>query len=63
MHQRQAGTYGRRFYFGKSNLHLPQVPDELKNAPGIGLVPPEFDDMEGSEVETVQTIRAEHSPR
>lgn len=53
MHQRQAGSYARRFHYGKQNLVRPFVHDltAIGLEPGIGLIPPEFDDLDGGEIE------------
>ena len=60
MHQRQAGSYARRFYFGK------QVPirdlREFDVGPGIGLIPPEFDDLRGGELEESEQLRSSLIP-
>lgn len=50
MHQRQAGSYARRFVFGKNQIAHVDL-DRYCAEPGIGLVPPEFDDLEGAEIE------------
>lgn len=59
MHQREAGTYARPFFYGKKRLHLTQVLENLRTEPGIGMVPPEFDDLDGGEHEAVEELRIE----
>lgn len=63
MHQRQASTYGRKFFYGK-NRTLPSTIalEQLKTEPGLGLVPPEFDDLDGGELDAVEDLRGERSP-
>lgn len=53
MHQRQAGSYARRFHYGKPKFTGQVIHDltSLGQEPGIGLVPPEFDDLDGAEIE------------
>lgn len=51
---RQASSYGRKFFYGK---HKPIV-DPLSMHPGIGLLPPEFDDLEMAESAVAEEIRA-----
>ena len=53
MHQRQAGSFARRFHYGRPKF-TGQVIHDLTTIglePGIGLVPPEFDDIVGAEIE------------
>ena len=54
MHQRQASSYGRRFLYGKNNQRL--AVDLTRPEPGIGLVPAEFDDLQGAEDELVSRL-------
>ena len=56
MHQRQASSYGRKFIYGKHQPPRDLTP--IWDAPGIGLVPPEFDDLRGGEVEAREEIAA-----
>lgn len=51
MHQRQASSYGRKFIYGK--LH-PVIIDDLPERGSVGLIPPEFDDIPGGEIEIVE---------
>ncbi len=54
MRRYQPPKYGRHFLF----KHSP-IEHDLKaiwSAPGIGLVPPEFDDLEGGENELIEDL-------
>jgi hypothetical protein len=56
MHQRQAGTYGRRFYFGKK---LDDVLEGIELVPrerSVGLIPSEFDDLQGGEIDMKEDL-------
>lgn len=55
MHQRQAGSYARRFSYGKQTL-TPSDLQSLGLGPGIGLIPPEFDDIDGGEIEVKEDL-------
>jgi hypothetical protein len=55
MHQRQASSYGRRFNYGAKQASQPIV-ESLWIEPGIGLIPAEFDDLQGSEAEIVEDL-------
>jgi hypothetical protein len=55
MHQRQAGSYARRFSYGKQTLTPPDL-QSLGLGPGIGLIPPEFDDIDGGEIEVKEDL-------
>ncbi len=56
MHQRQAGSYARRFQYGTHTLKALPI-DQLDAGPGsIGLIPKEFDDLKGAEQDTVEEL-------
>ena len=67
MHQRERASYGRAFLFGKNHQPtrriIPAPLEAIGSEPGIGLIPPEFDDLQGGETEITKTLRSEHSPR
>ena len=54
MHQRQAGSYARRFYFGKRLDELMAGIDAAPGVRSVGLIPQEFDDLQGGEIEIVE---------
>lgn len=56
MHQRQAGQYARRFDYGSHTHRLKPILESLATQPGIGLIPPEFDDLVGGELDTVEAL-------
>lgn len=54
MHQRQASSYGRKFHYGKHLIPIVHDLTALGQEPGIGLIPPEFDDLRGGEADAVE---------
>ena len=58
----QASHYGRKFLYGKRGA-LAQPIEIMPERGSIGLIPPEFDDLQGGELELKDELRAEHSPR
>lgn len=62
MHQRQASSYGRKFHYGSKRIPIVHDLTSLGQEPGIGLVPPEFDDIEGGEQETLDDLRDNLTP-
>lgn len=61
MHQRQASSYGRRFHYGTKTVIAPDLLS-LGLGPGIGLIPPEFDDIDGGEQELKDDLRTDLTP-
>lgn len=62
MHQRQAGSYTRRFHHGTRTLRALPI-EQLDCPPGsIGLIPPEFDDLKGGEMQETEQLRADLTP-
>ncbi len=62
MHQRQAGSYARRFYFGKKLDDVVAISELVPCVKSVGLIPPEFDDLDGGEHEQVEHVRASLTP-
>lgn len=56
MHQREAGSYARRFSYGSHSHRITPILESLATQPGIGLIPPEFDDLEGGKMEVVEEL-------
>lgn len=61
MHQREASSYARKFLFGKHQVGRVDL-DRYCNERGIGLVPPEFDELSNDEAKTIENLRASLSP-
>jgi len=56
MHQRQAGSYARRFDYGSHTHRGKPINESLATQPGIGLIPPEFDDLDGGQLEVKEDL-------
>ncbi len=57
MHQREASVYGRKFFYGRKRTQVtPVVLDTLTFEPGIGFIPPEFDDLQNAELDTIEEL-------
>ena len=62
MRRYQPPRYGRHFLNKQQPFKLEPDLKAIWSAPGIGLIPPEFDDLEGGEQETLDDLRASLVP-